>query len=254
MTHEWLTFEISWMVSTSVGSTLQGISDSISISSSDFPFSISSIWPFSFPILKKSLKSHSRPAPWQNFGRLPQTISTVRRVGPPSAWGVYQKCTNVYSDIKGVSRGMTYVPYGMYLPIFLNDKSIIFICFLHFGLFSRATRIGILVLTSKSIQEAISKSVSKSKTISESVSKYIGNITNVSNISSSLSLGISNDIWQGLCCCDNWKSWSWNSWRECFFTMLAFAMKKVLYGVFHWIKLVSELTQVIGVGTPHWGD
>ena len=109
--------------------------------------------------------------------------------------------------MKGVSRGMTYVPYGMYLPIFLNDKSIIFICFLHFGLFSRATRIGILVLTSKSIQEAISKSVSKSvsksKTISESVSKYIGNITNVSNISSSLSLSISNDIWQGLCCCDN---------------------------------------------------
>ena len=91
----------------------------------------------------------------------------------------------------------------MYLPIFLNDKSIIFICFLHFGFFSRATRIGILVLTSKSIQEAIAKSVSKSKTISESVSKYIGNITNVSNISSSLSLGISNDVWQGLCCCDN---------------------------------------------------
>ena len=219
MTHEWLTFEISWMVSTSVGSTLQGMSDSISISSSDFPFSISSIWPFSFPILKNH---------W-NLGNFDPHMGRIFKdsleIGSKNGFWVFQNCTNVSNDIEGVSRG-TYVPYGMYLPIFLNDKSIIFICFLHFGFFSRATRIGILVLTSESIQETISKSVSKCKTVSESISKYIGNISNVSNISSSLSLGISNDVWQGLCCCDNRKSWSWNSWRECFFTMLAFAVKK----------------------------
>ena len=112
----------------------------------------------------------------------------------------------------------------MYLPIFFNDKSIVLICFLNFGFFGRASRIRILVITSKSIQKvyAVSKPISKSESISESVSKYIGNIS-----SCLLSLGISNDIWQGLSCSNNGESWSWNSWWKSFFTMLTFAKKRI---------------------------